>query len=187
MLFAAVEEALKGGLKAVQLREKDIEIRDLLDMAYRMKELTVKYGAKFFINDRVDIALSVEADGVHLGQKSIPAYAIRKIVQDKLMIGVSTHNMDEAIEAEKSGADLITLGPIYETPSKLKYGKPIGVDAIGKVKSKVSIPVFAIGGIKEGKVKDVMNAGADGIALISGILGAKDIKRKTEEFLKLLG
>lgn len=186
MLFAAVEEALKGGLKAVQLREKDLGIRDLLDMAYRMKELTVRYGAKFFINDRVDIALSVEADGVHLGQNGIPAYAIRKIVQDKLMIGVSTHNMDEAIEAEKNGADFITLGPIYETPSKLKYGKPIGVDAIGKVKSKVSIPVFAIGGVKLDKVKEAMEAGADGVALISAILGAEDIAERTREFLRVL-
>ncbi|MBI5188854.1 MAG: thiamine phosphate synthase [Nitrospirae bacterium] len=185
-LLVAIEEALKGGLKAVQLREKDLGTRDLLDMAYRMRELTKKYDAKLFINDRVDIALAVEGDGVHLGQKSIPAHAAKKIVQDKLMIGVSTHSLDEAVKAEKDGADFITIGPIYQTPSKLKYGEPIGIDVLKKVKSKVSIPLFAIGGIKLNKVKEIMNAGADGVALISAILSVENIKEKTEEFLRLL-
>ncbi|MDP3111212.1 MAG: thiamine phosphate synthase [Thermodesulfovibrionales bacterium] len=216
-LFAAVEEALKGGVKAIQLREKDLEIRELLQMAYKMREITKKYKAKLFINDRVDIALAVGADGVHLGQQSVPAYAARKITEqlcfegrqramniipprpplakggrgdfmskDKFLIGVSTHSVKEALEAEKSGADFITLGPVYKTPSKLKYGRPIGSDTLRNVKSKISIPVFAIGGIKEDKVKEVMGAGADGIALISGILGAKNVGEKTREFFKLL-
>ena len=185
-LFTAVVEALKAGVKAIQLREKDLGIRELVDMAYKMREVTKRYKAKFFINDRVDIALAVGADGVHLGQMSIPPFAVRKIAGDKLMIGASTHSLKEALEAEKSGADFITLGPVYKTPSKLKYGKPIGIDALKKVKSRVSIPVFAIGGIKENKVKEVMGAGADGVALISGILGAKNVGEKTMEFLKLL-
>lgn len=185
-LITAVEEALKGGVKALQLREKDLGTRELLDMAYRMRELTDKYGAKLFINDRVDIALSVEADGVHLGQKSIPAYAVRKIAKDKFMIGVSAHSIEEAKQAEKEGADFITLGPVYKTPSKLRYGQPLGVDIIRKAKDEISIPVFAIGGIKQDRIKEVINAGADGIALISGILGAENIKEKTREFLELL-
>ncbi len=185
-LFTGIEDALKAGVKVIQLREKDLGIRELLGMAYKMRELTKKHNAKLFINDRIDIALAVGADGVHLGQQSIPAHAVRKMVKDKLMIGVSTHNVSEAVEAEKGGADFITLGPIYQTSSKLKYGKPIGVDAIRKVKSSVSIPVFAIGGIKEDKIKEVMDAGAGGVALISGILRAKNIKEKTEEFLRLL-
>ncbi len=185
-MFAAVEETLKGGVKAVHLREKDLGIRELLEMAYKMREITKKYKAKLFINDRVDIALAVGADGVHLGQSSMPPSAVRKIVKDKLMIGVSTHGIKEAREAEKSGADFITLGPIYKTPSKMKYGKPVGIEMLRNVKSDVSIPVFAIGGIKEDNVKEVMDAGADGIALISGILGAKNIGEKTMELLKLL-
>ena len=186
-LITAVEEALKGGVKALQVREKDLGTRELLDMAYRMREITDKYRAKLFINDRVDIALSVEADGVHLGQNSIPPHAVRKIAKGKFMIGVSAHSIEEAKQAEKEGADFITLGPVYKTPSKLKYGQPLGVDIIRKTKAEISIPVFAIGGIKKDRIKEVMNAGADGIALISGILGAKDIKEKTGEFLKLLG
>lgn len=185
-LITAVEEALKGGVKALQVREKDLGTRELIDMAYRMRELTDKYSAKLFINDRVDIALSVEADGVHLGQKSIPTYAVRKIVKDKFMIGVSAHSIEEAKQAEKEGADFITLGPVYKTPSKLKYGQPLGVDIIRKTKAEISIPVFAIGGVKQFRVKEVMDAGADGIALISGILGAENIKEKTREFLELL-
>ena len=191
-LVTAVEEALKGGVKAVQLREKDLGTRELLDVAYTMRAITDKYRAKLFINDRVDIALSVEADGVHLGQKSIPPHAVRKAVRITprisitLYIGVSAHSIEEAEQAEKEGADFITLGPVYETPSKLKYGQPLGVDIIRKAKAEISIQVFAIGGIKQNRIKEVMDAGADGIALISGILGAKDIKEKTGEFLRLL-
>ena len=185
-LLTAVEDALRGGVKVVQLREKDLNTRELLELAYKMRELIKKYHAKLFINDRVDIALAVDADGVHIGQKSIPAYAVRKIVQDKLIIGVSTHSFDEALEAERSGADFITLGPIYETPSKLKYGKPIGVDTLKRVKLEVSLPVFGIGGIKLDKVREVKETGADGIALISAILASKDIRKTTEDFLRLL-
>ena len=186
LFYMAVEDALKGGIKVIQLREKDLSTRKLLEMAQWMRDITKEYGAKLFINDRVDIALSVEADGVHLGQNSIPVYAVRKISEEKLLIGVSTHGIDEAIEAEKGGADFITLGPIYETPSKLKYGNPIGIDTLRKVKSKISIPVLAIGGIKLDKVLEVMEAGADGIALISAILKAENIKETTEKFMRFL-
>ena len=185
-MYLAIETALKAGVKFIQLREKHLPTRKLLDMGYWMSELTKEYGAKLFINDRVDIALAVGADGVHLGQDSIPAHAVRKIAGDKLLVGVSTHGIDEAIEAEKDGADFITLGPLYQTPSKLKYGSPIGINILREVKSKVSIPVLAIGGIKLDKVKEVIEAGADGLALISAILTAENIKETTEEFLRLL-
>jgi thiamine-phosphate pyrophosphorylase len=185
-LFTAIEEALKGGLKAVQLREKDLGARDLLHMAYKLRQLTKTYQARLFINDRVDIALAVEADGVHLGGETIPAHAVRKTFQNKLKIAVSSHNLDEAIEAEREGADFITLGPVYYTPSKIKYGKPIGVETLSRIKEKISIPVFAIGGIGIDKVREVKNAGVDGVALISAILAAGDIRETTEEFLRLL-
>lgn len=186
LLYLAIETALQAGVKYIQLREKRLPTRKILDMAYWMKELTRQYGAKLLINDRVDIALAVGADGVHLGQKSLPVQAVRKITGDKFLIGVSTHGIKEALEAEKGGADFITLGPIYNTPSKLRYGNPIGIDVLKQVVSKISIPALAIGGIKTDRVKEVLDAGADGIALISGILGEKNIKEKSEEFLRLV-
>jgi thiamine-phosphate pyrophosphorylase len=185
-LFTALEEALRGGLKAVQLREKDFGARDLLVMAQKMRKLTKTYQARLFINDRVDIALAVEADGVHLGIESIPAHAVKKTFKDRLIIGVSTHSHDEAVEAEKGGADFVTLGPVYHTSSKMKYGEPIGIGLLKSIKEKVSIPVFGIGGIKIDKVGEVKDAGADGVALISAILTAKNIRETTENFLRLI-
>lgn len=184
--YLALEDALNAGVKAVQLREKDLNSRDLLDMAYWMRDLTAEYGAKLFINDRADIALAVGADGVHLGQGSIPPHAVRKISGDALLIGVSTHSIDEALKAEKEGADFITFGPVFKTPSKLKYGNPIGIHVINDVKSVISIPLLAIGGIKLNNVSEIREAGADGIAMISAILADGKIKETTRELMGLM-
>lgn len=186
MMLDAIENALDGGVRAVQLREKDLVMRELLDLSYRMRELTSGYGARLFINDRVDIALAVEADGVHLGGSSIPASAAKKASEGRLMTGISCHSLDEALAAEKDGADFITLGPVYETPSKLKYGRPIGLEKFREIREAVRLPVFAIGGIKTGNVEEVMNGGASGVALISAILASDDIKNTTEEFMRKL-
>lgn len=180
-LLNAVKQALRGGARAIQLREKDLVTRELLKLAHKMRDLTKRYSARLFINDRFDIALAVKADGVHLTQNSIPADAVRKAVKKKLLIGVSTHSLKEAKVAEKAGADFITLGPVYRTPSKLKYGKPIGINTLKKVSREMKIPVFAIGGVKNHRVREVRKAGAYGVAMISEIFGAKDIKKKTEE------
>ncbi|MEW6067484.1 MAG: thiamine phosphate synthase [Nitrospirota bacterium] len=185
-MYLALESALKAGVKSIQLREKHLPTRKLLHMAKWVSELTKEYGAKLFINERIDIALAVEAEGVQLGQKSLPAHAVRKISGDKLLIGASTHSIEEAINAERDGADFITLGPIYRTPSKRRYGDPIGTDIIKKVRTEVSIPVLAIGGIGLHNVNEVMAAGADGIAVISAILAARDIEGVTKELLRIL-
>ena len=185
-LFTAVEEALKGGVPAVQLREKDLETRKLLSMAYSLRELTSGYKAKLFINDRVDIALAVGADGVHLGGDSLPAFAARKAAGEALLIGVSAHSIAEAKKAGEEGADFVTLGPIFETPSKMKYGKPLGPELLSEARRKIAVPVFAIGGIKKERVGSVLEAGATGMALISAILGSEDIRSNTEEFMRLL-
>jgi thiamine-phosphate pyrophosphorylase len=186
MLFRGIGQALKGGIKAVQLREKDMTTRDLLAMAYRLRELTKKHDARLFINDRVDIAMAVEADGVHLGGTGIPVKAARKVAGALMLIGRSTHDIDEAVEAEKAGADFITFGPVFETPSKRQYGKPLGLDTLKKAAGSVSLPVFAIGGIKQVSIRDVMAAGAHGIALISGILASDDIQSSTENYVRTL-
>lgn len=183
-LITAVEDALRAGIKAVQLREKDLPIRELLDMAYRMRELTARYDAKLFVNDRVDVAMCAEADGIHLGQSGIPVHAARNIVGKRFMIGASTHNLEEALAAEKEGADFITFGPLYHTPSKRSYGEPVGTEALRAIKGKISIPVFGIGGIRAENLGDVIDSGACGVAVISGILGEADIKGAAEEYLK---
>ncbi|UCH45193.1 MAG: thiamine phosphate synthase [Nitrospiraceae bacterium] len=184
---AAVRKALKAGVRAIQLREKDLETRELLKLAYMMKKLTLQYKSRLFINDRFDIALAVNAEGVHLTQNSIPVEAVRKAVQRKLIIGVSTHSLKEAREAEKGGADFITFGPVYNTPSKLKYGSPLGIDALKEVSRKVHTPVFAIGGIRKSRIKDIQEAGAHGPAVIREIFASGEIQGKAKELINLLG
>lgn len=183
-LLDVVKEALDGGVKAVQLREKDLPIRELLKLAEEMRRITKDAGAKLFINGRIDAAMAVEADGIHLGQTDLPVDVVRRIVGNRFMICVSTHNLIEAKEAETGSADFITFGPIYETPSKLKYGRPVGVEALKIAKSGVSIPVYAIGGIKSGNIEQILDTRADGIALISAIIGTREPKRVVEELLR---
>jgi len=185
-LPAAVEESLKGGARAVQLREKDVGTRELLGMAYSLREITGRYKAGLFINGRVDIAMAVGAEGVHLGISDIPVQAARKAAGNDMLIGASAHSVAEARRAEQEGADFVTFGPIYETPSKQQYGKPVGVQTIERVKEEVSIPVFAIGGINRERVGEALKAGAYGVALISAILASENIKSSTEEFMRLL-
>ncbi len=174
-LPGAVRLALESGVRAIQLREKDLPVRELLSLAREIRAITNEFTAKLFINDRVDVAVAVEADGVHLGHQSMPPEAVRKIAGKRLLIGVSTHSVDEARAAEKGGADFITFGPVFATPSKLQYGAPAGMGALKMVKQQTTIPVFGLGGIKPENLREVMNAGADGIAMISAIFGAEDI------------
>ncbi len=182
-LLDAVKDALEAGIRAVQLREKDMPVRDLLVLAYRMRELTSRYDAKLFINDRVDVAMCAGADGVHLGQSGIPVHAVRKIVGKGLLIGASTHSIGEAVTAEREGADFVTFGPVYATPSKLKYGEPVGINALRDVSKTLSLPVFGIGGIRQDSVKEVLDAGAYGISVISGIFGEADVGGAASGFL----
>ena len=185
-LPAAVEESLKGGVRAVQLRDKDIGTRELVAMAYELRGITKRYQTRLFINGRVDIALAVGADGVHLGVSDIPIRAARRAAGEDMLIGASAHSVKEARRAEEEGADFVTVGPVYETPSKMRYGKPVGLQAIGEVKEAISVPVFAVGGIRQERVGEVLKAGAHGIALISAVLASENIKSSTEEFMRLL-
>ncbi len=181
--YEGIEDALKGGLQALQLREKDLSVRQLYATACRLREITSRYGARLFVNDRLDVALSVEADGIHLAGTSIPPRAVHKVTGGKMIIGVSTHTLEEAIEAEREGADFITFGPVYKTPSKKKYGPPVGIEKLKEVAEKVSIPVFGLGGIKIERVQDVLKAGAQGVALISAILSSDNIESESARFI----
>ena len=173
-LLWVLEQALDGGVQAIQLREKDLGGRDLLRLAEQTKSLCDRYHANLFINDRVDVALGVDADGVQLGNDSMPIEAARSLLGTKKLIGASTHSLKEAEEAERAGADFILFGPVYFTPSKAAYGQPQGLAPLKEVVEKISLPVYAIGGIKAGNIEKAKGAGVRGVALISAVMSAID-------------
>jgi thiamine-phosphate pyrophosphorylase len=171
-LTEVVEEALAAGVRCVQLREKDLSSRDLYELALELRKITARHGARLIINDRIDIALAVEADGVHLGGESIPTYRARRLLGSAPLIGVSCHNLVNAITAQEKGADFITFGPVFHTPSKARYGEPLGLSRLTEVAQAVSLPIFALGGVTMERIGEVMEHGATGIALISAVIAA---------------
>ena len=173
-LRLVVEAALRGGVRAIQLREKDLPPRDLYSLALDMRQLTQAYGARLLINDRVDVALAVKADGVHLATTSLPARIARQVLGPGRLIGVSTHTLAEAQAAAEQGADFVVFGPVFFTPSKAPYGQPVGLDALRAVRAAIQLPILAIGGITQANLDQVIGAGADGIAVISAIICAED-------------
>jgi thiamine-phosphate pyrophosphorylase len=185
-LLAVIEQALLGGVRAVQLREKDLGGGELFSLAEKTKTLCARHGASLFINDRVDVALAVDADGIQLGSSSLPVDAARKLMGDKRLIGASTHSMKEALAAEAAGADFILFGPIYFTPSKAAYGNPQGLERLQEAVEKISLPVYAIGGIKPENVAAVKATGARGVALTSAVMSAEDPMTASRELLRWL-
>ena len=187
LFLEALDAALQGGVRALQLREKDLPIRKLLKLAEAVRELTLRYGARLFINDRADVAVCVDADGVHLGHLGLPPYAVSKVIGDGRLIGVSAHSEAQSSAAAEQGADFITLGPVFDTPSKRSYGAPLGTALLRRAATTVSVPVFGIGGIKRENLTEVLSAKAAGVALISGILAEKDVRGAAAAYLRLLG
>lgn len=185
-LCLALEGALRGGVRAVQLREKDLNSRELFDLADVLRGLTSRYGARLLINDRLDVAMAVGADGVHLGESSLPAARVRDVAGERLLIGVSCHDLAGALAAQEGGADFITFSPVFYTPSKAPYGEPVGTERLAEACRRLRLPVFALGGIKPENVHDVLDHGARGIALISAILAADDPETAAREMLALL-
>jgi thiamine-phosphate pyrophosphorylase len=185
-LSIVVEQALKAGVKAVQLREKDLPIDELRRLAEEIRWITSLYGAKLLINGRADIARDIHADGVHLPQNGANVKAARKIIGPEQLIGMSCHNLDSAISALKSGADFITFGPVFFTPSKAVYGSPVGLERLAETTAILNIPVFGLGGINKSNILQVMAAGAKGIALKSAIMSAEQPQVAAETLLKIL-
>jgi thiamine-phosphate pyrophosphorylase len=178
--------ALEGGAQAVQLREKGLSDLDLYHLAEKTKRLCDEFRAAFLVNDRIDVVLGVGATGVHLGRNSFPVMEARRLLGSKGLIGASTHSVAEAKRAEGEGADFIVFGPVYYTPSKARYGDPLGEHQLGEVVGSVEIPVLAIGGVKASSVPGVLASGARGVAVISAILSADDPKAATREMLSSL-
>jgi thiamine-phosphate pyrophosphorylase len=173
-LVEAVERALRGGVRAVQLREKDLSAAELFALAGQLRSLTRRYGTPLLINDRIDIALAVEADGVHLGAGSLPLAEARRLLGPRKLIGYSAHRVDELISASSGGADFVTFSPIYHTPSKAAWGPPQGIERLRQACRASRLPVFALGGIRKEHLPEVLAAGAHGVAVISAILAAPD-------------
>ena len=185
-LLWVLERALDGGIRAIQLREKDLGGKELFLLAEAARKLTYRYRAALFINDRIDVALATGADGVHLGRESFPITTARELVGAQKIIGVSTHSIAEVQEAEEQGADFVVFGPVYFTPSKANYGAPQGLMALKKIVEKNALPVYAIGGLKSENIVEAKKTGIRGIALISAVVSASDPKTAAEGIIAQL-
>lgn len=185
-LVAALQAAAQAGVRAVQLREKDLNPREQYALAEEVRSVLDPLGAHLLLNDRADVACAAGAAGVHLATTSLTPQAVRRC-HPSMLIGVSTHTLVEATFAEASGADFITFGPVLFTPSKAAYGEPRGLEALRAVCAAVSIPVFALGGITPERVSDCLHAGAHGVAAISALLDVPSIPDAVAAFRAELG
>lgn len=176
--------AIGSGVKWIQYREKDKSRRKIYEEALRLRRLTREFNVTFIVNDHTDIAIAVNADGVHLGQEDLPLKDARKILGKEKIIGISTHSIEEVVGAEAGGADYIGFGPIFHTTTK-DAGKPQGLSMLKEIKQLVKIPVVAIGGISLENLESVLDSGADAVAVASAILRG-DISYNTTRFLEII-
>lgn len=183
-LMEQVEDALKGGATCVQLREKELDEESFLQEAIEMKALCEKYGVPFIVNDNVDIAIKCKADGIHVGQKDMEAGNVRALVGKGMIIGVSTQNVEQAIAAEKAGADYLGVGAMFSTTTKLD-AREVTHEMAKKITDAVDIPVVAIGGINKKNMLELKGTGVDGVALVSAIFGAENIEAECKELKAL--
>lgn len=183
-LDKAVEEAILGGATLVQIREKDVDSLDFYKEALKVKEICKKYDVPLIINDRVDIALAVDADGVHVGQSDLPCRIVRSILGSEKIVGVSTSNVKEALKAQEDGADYVGVGAVFPTTTK-DDADSVTIEELSNIKKSLNIPVVAIGGISENNIEKLKPANIDGVAVISAILGKENITEAAENLKKL--
>ena len=183
-LYEQVEAALKNGVTLVQLREKDLDEEAFLKEAIEMAKLCKSYNVPFIINDNVDVAIKCGADGVHVGQEDMEAGAVRKLVGDNMIIGVSAHNVEEAVKAAENGADYLGLGAVFNTSTKHNVGD-MKYETLKAICDAVDIPEVAIGGISADNIMKLSGSGVDGVAVVSAIFAAKDPGRAAAELRKL--
>ena len=176
-LMEQVEDALKGGATCVQLREKELDEAAFLKEAMEMKALCEKYKVPFFINDNVDIAVKCKADGIHVGQEDMAAAKVRQQVGDEMMIGVSVHSVEEALEAVRNGADCLGVGAMFSTSTKAD-ADVLPKEVLRDICAAVDVPVVAIGGISRENMADLKGTGVDGVALVSAIFAAENIEEE---------
>jgi thiamine-phosphate pyrophosphorylase len=174
-----LEAAIQGGTRIVQLREKEYRKKDLYHLALKFRKMTARPGVLLIINDHVDIALGVEADGVHLGQDDLPVQVVRKLAPD-LLIGASTHSLEQALQAEKDGADYINIGPIFSTKTKEGVERFLGPEVIARISPQVDVPFTVMGGINEANIDQVLAQGARRVAMVTAITQAANIAERVK-------
>lgn len=180
-LPAVVEEAVAGGITAVHLRERDLSTRDLAILARDIQTCTRRHDVRLIINDRIDVALALNLDGVHLRADSLPVTTARRLLGPHRLIGVSTHSLADVRQANEDGADYVVFGPVYQTPSKRAFGPPLGLDALAAACEASRLPVLAIGGITRERIEEVRRRGAAGVAVIGAILTREDVTAAARE------
>lgn len=175
-LEEVISAAIRGGADTVQLREKEFTGRELLEAGHLLRRLTREHGVRLIVNDRVDVAKAVDADGVHLGQQDLPIQVAREILGPDKVVGISTHNVEEAVAAERAGADYIGLGPMKPTSTKLDTEPVVGPEGAKAVRAHVRLPIVAIGGIKQEDAAEIIRNGANAVAVVSAVVGAEDVE-----------
>ena len=179
-----VRAAVRGGATAVQLRDKEASTGEMIELGRALLQITRPAGLPLIVNDRADVALAIDADGVHVGQDDMPAPLARQIIGPERILGVSAGTVEEARQAERDGADYLGVGDVYGTPTKADAGTPIGLSGLAEIARAVSIPVVAIGGIKLDNAAATLQAGAAGVAVISAVIGAPDPETAARRLLK---
>ena len=169
------EAVLEGGATVLQFRDKEIGDSEAIEVCQKIHKLTRGKGIPFIVNDRVEVAKAVDADGVHLGQEDMSFSSARKILGKEKIIGISVETIEQALKAVEGGADYLGIGPIYPTATKPDAGKALGIARLKEIRESVNIPIVAIGGINENNLEEVLKAGADGVAVISAVVSAPDI------------
>lgn len=185
-LLEVIRAALHAGVRGIQLREKDLGTRLQLALARELSALAGPYRAAVLVNDRVDVCCAGGSAGVHLPALGFPVSVARRLLGPHRLIGVSTHSADEAARADAEGADLILLGPIFETPTKRAFGPPIGLGELERARGRCRAPVFGVGGITKERVRDVLKAGGRGVAVVASVMAAGDVERACHDLLGAL-
>jgi len=181
-----VQAAVRGGVTCVQLREKNCSAREFIAEATAIQSFLKEHGIPLIINDRLDIAQAIQADGVHLGQNDIPLKMARAIVKDSMLIGISAESLQDAVEAERDGADYIGVSPIYTTATKSDTAPALGLEGLREIRKAVKIPLVGIGGLNRSNAAEVIGNGADGIAVVSAIVSADDPENAAAELSEII-
>lgn len=183
-MLEVMEEAIAGGVRVIQLRDKKATKKELFEKAKALRELCASFGVTFLINDHVDVAQAVDADGVHLGQDDLPLQEARRLLGENKLIGISTHSLKQALAAEEGGADYVGVGPIFPTKTKEDVTEPVTLSLVKEARKHLRIPFTAIGGIKLHNVDEVLQAGARSVCAVSEIVGSQDVRATCEAFLR---